>query len=143
MGFNLATVLGFLAVSGLALGVFLLAGKLVRPSKPDDIKASTYECGEKPFGPGWFSFNNRFYVIALVFVVFDVEVALVIPAAVIFRKLIEQGMGVLAFVEIFFFLGILFVALIYVWARGDLTWVRAIKDPTCEPITIGPREETK
>jgi len=133
MGFNLATVLGFFAVSGLALGVFLLAGRFLRPRKPEDIKASTYECGEKPFGHAWFSFNNRFYVIALIFVVFDVEVALVVPAAVIFRKLVDQGLGVLAFVEIFFFLGILFVALIYVWARGDLKWVRAIEEPTCSP----------
>jgi len=138
MGFNLATVLGFLAVSGVALLVFLLFGKLIRPRNPDPIKSSTYECGEKPIGPAWFNFNNRFYVIALIFVVFDVEIALVVPAVVVFRKLLAEGQGLLAFIEIFFFLSILLVALIYVWARRDLTWVRDIEDPT-----PGPKEEAK
>lgn len=127
MAFNLATVLGFLAVSGLALFVFLLVGRLIRPSKPEATKATTYECGEKPFGPAWFNFNNRFYVIALVFVVFDVEVALVVPAVVVFRELLTEGLGLLAFVEIFLFLIILLVALVYVWARGDLGWDRIIQ----------------
>jgi NADH-quinone oxidoreductase subunit A len=132
MAFNLAMVLGFLAVSGVALLVFLLFGKFIRPRNPDTIKSSTYECGEKPFGPAWFNFNNRFYVIALVFVVFDVEVALVVPAVLVFRKLLAEGQGLLAFIEIFFFLGILLVALIYVWARRDLTWVRDVEDTAGE-----------
>lgn len=140
MAFNLAVLLGFLFVSAVALLVFLLFGKLIRPSEPHPEKASTYECGERPLGAAWFNFNNRFYVIALVFVVFDVEVALVVPAAVIFRKLIDQGHALLAFIEIFFFLGVLFVALIYVWVRGDLRWVREVKEPSCEPVEVGRKE---
>ncbi|HUU01375.1 MAG TPA: NADH-quinone oxidoreductase subunit A [Myxococcota bacterium] len=143
MAFNLATILGFLAVSGLALFVFLLVGKLVRPSKPEAIKATTYECGEKPFGPAWFNFNNRFYVIALVFVIFDVEVALVVPAVVVFRKLVAEGLGILAFVEIFLFLAILLVALIYVWAHGDLSWDRIIKQLSTSQPPDEPREGAK
>ncbi len=143
MAFNLATILGFLAVSGLALFVFLLVGKLVRPSKPQAIKATTYECGEKPFGPAWFNFNNRFYVIALVFVIFDVEVVLIVPAVVVFRKLVDQGLGILAFIEIFLFIAILMVALIYVWARGDLNWDRIIKQFSGKQHTGEPREGAK
>jgi NADH-quinone oxidoreductase subunit A len=140
MAFNLAMLLGFLVVCGAILVVFLVVGKLIRPRVPHPVKATTYECGERPFGPAWFNFNNRFYVIALVFVVFDVEVALVVPAVVIFRKLMDAGLGLLAFIEIFFFLGILFVALIYVWARGDLKWVQHVENPSCEPIDLGPKE---
>ncbi len=139
MGYNLAMVFGFLVVSGGALLALLLFGKLIRPRLPQEIKSTTYECGEKPFGPAWFNFNNRFYVIALVFVVFDVEVALVVPAVVVFRELLDSGLGLLAFIEVFLFLAILFVALIYVWARGDLKWVRAVKDPVCEPLDPDPK----
>jgi NADH-quinone oxidoreductase subunit A len=143
MGYHLAMVFGFLVVSGGSLLVFLLFGKLIRPRIPQEIKSTTYECGEKPFGPAWFNFNNRFYVIALVFVVFDVEVALVVPAVTVFRELLDSGLGLLAFIEVFLFLAILFVALIYVWARGDLKWVRAVKDPVCEPLDLGgkPKQE--
>ncbi len=140
MAFNLAMLLGFLLICGAILLVFLVVGKFVRPRVPHPTKASTYDGGERPFGPAWFNFNHRFYVIALVFVVFDVEVALLVPAVVVFRKLMDAGLGLLAFIEIFFFLTILFVALIYVWARGDLNWVREIEDPTCEPTEIGSKE---
>ena len=138
-------VFGFLVVSAGIFLVILLFGKLIRPRVPQEIKSTTYECGEKPFGPAWFNFNNRFYVIALVFVVFDVEVALVVPTVVVFRELLDGGLGLLAFIEIFLFLAILFVALIYVWARGDLKWVRAVKDPVCEPLDLGgkPTQEDK
>ncbi len=137
MAFNLATVFGFIMVSGLALLVFLLVGWLVRPKRPNPAKGATYECAEVPFGSAWFNFNNRFYIIALIFVVFDVEVALVVPVVVIFRKLVENGNGLLAFVEMFFFLTVLFVALIYVWARGDLRWVREITGEGCRETEIG------
>jgi len=140
MEINLAVVFAFLVVSGLALFVFLLVGRLIRPQKFDPVKASTYECGERPFGQAWFSFNNRFYVIALVFIVFDVEVVLTVPAVVVFRRLLEQGLGWLAFLEIVVFLGILLVALIYAWSRGDLSWVKALQAPTCAPVEVGDKE---
>ena len=141
MGFNLATVLGFVIFSGVLLLVILLFGWLIRPKKkPTDAKLATYECAEVPFGSAWFNFNNRFYIIALIFVVFDVEIALVVPVAVIFRKLVDAGHGVLAFAEMFFFLTVLFVALIYVWARGDLSWVRAMSGGECKEVEIGRKE---
>ena len=141
MGFNLATTLGFIFFSGVLLLVILLFGWLIRPKqKPSAEKLSTYECAEVPFGSAWFNFNNRFYLIALIFVVFDVEIALVVPVAVVFRKLVESGNGVLAFAEMFFFLTVLFVALIYVWARGDLSWVRAFTGGECKEVEIGRKE---
>jgi NADH-quinone oxidoreductase subunit A len=141
MAFNLATVFGFILISGVLLLVILLFGWLIRPKKkPSEAKAAIYECAEKPFGSAWFNFNNRFYIIALVFVVFDVEVALVVPVAVIFRKLVEQGNGLLAFAEMFFFLTVLFVALIYVWARDDLKWVQALTAKECTEVEMGRKE---
>jgi NADH-quinone oxidoreductase subunit A len=129
MAFNLAMLLGFFAVSGIALTALMLFGKLIRPSNPQPIKNTTYECGEKPVGAAWFNFNNRFYIFALIFVIFDVEVALTIPIVVIYRSMVESGSGLLVFAELFSFLCVLFVALIYFWARGDLTWDRVIKNP--------------
>lgn len=141
MGFNLATVLGFVFFSGVLLLVILLFGWLIRPKKkPSEQKSATYECAEVPFGSAWFNFNNRFYLIALIFVVFDVEIALIVPVAVIFRKLVEAGQGGLAFAEMFFFLTVLFVALIYVWSRGDLSWVRVLTGGECKEVEIGRKE---
>ncbi len=140
MAFNLATVFVFILVSGVALLVLLLFGWLIRPKQHTALRQTTYECAEEPFGSAWFNFNNRFYIIALLFVVFDVELALVMPVAVVFRQLVASGNGVLAFVEIFFFLTVLFVALIYAWARGDLSWVRALTQGECREVEIGRKE---
>lgn len=129
MAFNLAVLLGFMVVTFATLTLILLFGRLLRPNNPYPLKNTTYECAEVPEGTAWFNFNNRFYIIALVFVAFDVEIALVVPVVVVFRKMVANGMGALAFAEIFFFLFVLFVALIYVWAHGDLNWDRVIKSP--------------
>ncbi len=103
--------------------VFVLGGivtaRIIRPKKPTKEKLTTYECGETPVGDAWVKFNIRFYIIALVFIIFDVEVVFLFPWAVVFKN-----MGMFAFVEMFIFLAILFVGFIYLWARGDLEWVR-------------------
>jgi NADH-quinone oxidoreductase subunit A len=103
--------------------VFVLGGivtaRIIRPKKPTKEKLTTYECGEEPVGDAWVKFNIRFYIIALVFIIFDVEVVFLFPWAVVFKN-----MGMFAFVEMFIFLAILFVGFIYLWARGDLEWVR-------------------
>jgi len=87
------------------------------------VKLSTYECGEVPYGSSWVQFNIRFYVVALIFIIFDVEVALLYPWAVIFQRL-----GLLAFIEAFIFIVILLAGLAYLWKEGDLEWVRALQD---------------
>ena len=120
---------GFLAsysavLTFLVTGIGLLVGALVfwwliRPSRESAEKVTTYECGEIPEGGAWIQFNIRFYVFALIFIVFDVEAVFLLPWAVVFREL-----GALAFLEGLVFIFILVVALAYVWRKGDLEWVR-------------------
>lgn len=124
MSFDLAVVLGFLLVSAALLWVLLFVGKLVRIRRPAGDKLTTYECGERPFGAAWFNFNNRFYVIALVFVAFDVQVALAVPMIVVFRSLLAGAHPGLAFATLFTYLGLMMLGLAYVWRHGDLRWVR-------------------
>ena len=114
-----SAILAFIVVAVAFLTVNLLVWKLVRPSRFSEEKLTTYECGENPTGSAWIQFNIRFYVFALIFIIFDVEAVFLLPWAVVFREL-----GLLAFVEGLVFIGILLVALAYVWRKGDLEWVR-------------------
>jgi NADH-quinone oxidoreductase subunit A len=127
MSFDLAMILGFLFVSTFVLWLLLFVSRFVRMQAPTAAKLRPYECGEKPFGPAWFNFNNRFYVIALVFVAFDVQVALAVPIIVIFRRLVQGGEAGFAFGVLFAFLGVMMLALGYVWRQGDLGWVRHVE----------------
>ncbi len=111
-------LLGFV-LCALMLGL----GMLLRPSNPNPNKLSTYECGEPPSGPAWINFNIRFYLIALVFVIFDVELAFIYPVVAVFRDWVEEGQGMLALAELAVFIGILAVGLVYVWVKGDLEWL--------------------
>ena len=114
-----ASILVFLAaVVGLMLFVLVL-WRVVRPQRFSEEKLTTYECGEEPVGNAWIQFNIRFYVFALIFVVFDVEAVFLLPWATVFREL-----GALAYLEGLVFIAILAVALAYVWRKGDLAWVR-------------------
>ena len=97
----------------------MLIQKLVAPNNPNPDKLATYECGEESEGSAWVQFNIRFYVVALIFLIFDVEVVFLFPWAVVFNDL-----GMLAFVEMAIFLIILLVGLAYVWKRADLDWVK-------------------
>jgi NADH:ubiquinone oxidoreductase subunit 3 (subunit A) len=115
-----AAVLAFLVVVVAFLVVNLLVWKVIRPSRFSEEKLTTYECGENPTGSAWIQFNIRFYVFALIFIIFDVEAVFLLPWAVVFRQL-----GLLAYVEGLVFIVILVVALAYVWRKGDLEWVRA------------------
>jgi len=115
-----AAIAVFVAVAIGFLVVNLLVWKIIRPSRYSEEKLTTYECGENPTGSAWIQFNIRFYVFALIFIVFDVEAVFLLPWAVVFRQL-----GPLAFVEGLVFIAILAVALAYVWRKGDLEWVRA------------------
>ena len=87
-------------------------------------KLISYECGELPEGSAWVKFNIRFYIIALIFIIFDVEVIFLFPWAVVFQSLTESGFGLLAFIEMFIFVLILIVGFAYVWVKGDLDWVK-------------------
>jgi len=102
----------------------LLVGKLIRPSNPSPVKNQPYECGEEPVGTAWSVFNMRFYVTGLIFIIFDVESALMFPVVAVFKDLNDIGMGGLIFMEIFLFLLILAAGLAYCWRKGDLDWVK-------------------
>jgi NADH-quinone oxidoreductase subunit A len=108
----------------LVLGIVFVAGgyltaRMLRPSRPNPAKNSTYECGEEAVGSAWVKFNIRFYVVALIFIIFDVEVVFLYPWATVFKSL-----GVFALVEVLVFAGILILGLVYAWVKGDLDWVR-------------------
>ena len=114
---DFAAVAVFLLLGiGFVLFTFLLS-KLIRPSAPNPIKQSTYECGEDPFGSGWIQFNVRFYIFALMFVIFDVETVFLFPWAVAY-----QSLGLFALVEMLVFIGILLFGLAYAWRKGLLKW---------------------
>ena len=126
MHFQLANVLGYMLLGAGTAALRLGLGWLLRPSNPEAAKLTTYECGELPSGGGWINFNIRFYLIALVFVIFDVEVTFVFPVAVAFREFVMSGRGLVVLTELFLFVGILFVGLIYVWAKRDLEWLKRV-----------------
>ena len=119
------------------IGAIFVAGGLVmawlgRPDRGYPNKLTTYECGEEPVGDSWVRFNIRFYVIALIFLIFDVEVVFLFPWAVVFQKL-----GMYAFVEMMIFLGILLVGYAHVWVKGDLDWDRPLPEiPGVKPLKV-------
>src|SRR5215210_3462830 len=92
---DFGTLLLFLIGGALFILVGLLTAKLIRPHRPNAEKLATFECGEEPMGHSWVQFNPRFYVIALIFIIFDVELAFMFPWAVVFgnRQLIEASAG--------------------------------------------------
>ncbi len=107
--------------------VALLAAKLLRPSRPNPEKLSVYECGEEPSGSAWGRFNFRFYVIALIFILFDAELVFLFPWATVFAKksLITDSMGHwgwFTMLEMFIFISILAFGLAYAWKKGLLEW---------------------
>ncbi len=133
---DFGVILLFFIIGFVFVGIGLLTSAIVRPSHPNPIKNSTYECGEEPIGIPWIKFNNRFYVIALVFLLFDVEVVFLLPWAVVFKQL-----GWFAFIEMIVFVVILVVGLAYVWAKGDLDWERPKPYiPKLDDLVIGKKK---
>jgi len=121
------TVFFFIVFSLVFLTIAMLASRILRPSNPNDEKLSTYECGEEPVGSAWVQFNIRFYVVALVFLIFEVEIVFLFPWATVFKQL-----GLFAFVEMMIFVFILVVGLAYVWVKNDLEWDK-MKMPWTRP----------
>lgn len=130
MLFDFANVLIFFILAVVFVAGMLLLASLLRPNNPEPLKLTTYECGEPPIGNAWINFNIRFYLVALIFVIFDVEIAFIYPVTVVFRDWVLKGNGLFALAEILVFLGILFVGLIYVWAKGDLEWLKRVPSKT-------------
>jgi NADH-quinone oxidoreductase subunit A len=126
MYFDFANVLVFFGLGVLFVFGMLALGGLLRPDNPEALKLSTYECGEPPTGSAWVNFNIRFYLVALVFVIFDVEIAFIYPVATVYREWVAAGRAWFALIEIGVFLGILLVGLIVVWVKGDLEWLKKV-----------------
>jgi NADH-quinone oxidoreductase subunit A len=122
-----ATVFVFVIVGFVFAGIALGVAKVLRPHNPFPGKLATYECGEEPVGSSWVRFNVRFYLVALFFIVFDVEVVFLYPWAVVFKQLYPlPKLGSLVFWEMVLFLTILSVGLAYIWVKGDLDWVKKL-----------------
>ncbi len=120
---NLELVIGILLFTAAGFGIVfagLLVGKFVRPNLPHPEKLAAYECGEPAIGESWVQFDLRFYTVALVFIVFDVEIALLWPWAVVFKD-----MGAPAFWAFFVFFALIAIPFLYEWKSGYLDWVRA------------------
>lgn len=117
-------VLVFMAfgVSFVVLNIHILS-KLLRKDAPFHVKGLSYECGEPTYGSSFIRFDIRFYAIALVFLVFDVEVVFLVPWAVALKEMAAAGHGLFAFSEAAVFVAILTVGLVYVWAKGDIEWI--------------------
>ena len=110
-------VLLFFILGGIFVAGGLITARLLRPHRPYHEKLTTYECGEEPVGTSWIKFNIRFYVVALIFVIFEVEVLFLFPWALVYQRL-----GLFAFIEMMIFIAILLVGFAYVWVKGDLDW---------------------
>ena len=128
------TVLLFLVGGGLFVSITLLIGRFLRPQRPGEQKQTTYESGEDPLNSAWVNFNVRFYVIALIFLLFELELVFLFPWAIVFgdKELIDSTDGLwgwFSLIETFVFISILAVGLIYVWSSGMLDWVRPKPEP--------------
>jgi NADH-quinone oxidoreductase subunit A len=122
-------ILIFLITGFILVGLTFFASRLIAPHNPTAEKLTSYECGEEPEGNSWIQFNPKFYVIALVFLLFDVEMVFIFPWATVFgnHEIIkaEPVWGWFSLIEMFVFVGILILGLVYVWVKGDLDWIKA------------------
>ena len=110
---------GFFLIVGVLFVILSIEiiSRMIAPRHPSPQKLTTYECGEEPIGIGWIRFHVRYYLYALVYIVFAVETVFLFPWAIVFREL-----GLFAFLEMMVFIGILLVGLAYAWKKGALEW---------------------
>ncbi|MEI7836334.1 MAG: NADH-quinone oxidoreductase subunit A [Planctomycetota bacterium] len=116
--------------------VSLTVGKVFRPRRPGPMKGEIYECGEPTVGPGWVQFDLRFYVVAMLFVIFDVEIALLYPWARVFPQFPKE-----AFWDLAFFVGLLLVGYAFAWKYGYLDWTRSRPARRSDDNQLPPEQE--
>ncbi|MCP5269584.1 MAG: NADH-quinone oxidoreductase subunit A [Zoogloeaceae bacterium] len=116
-------ILVFILV-GIAIGVLpILLGWMVAPNRPDSEKLSPYECGFEAFEDARMKFDVRYYLIAIIFILFDLEIAFLFPWATIFKEIVDTpAIKLFGFVEMMVFVAILVVGYVYAWAKGALEW---------------------
>jgi NADH-quinone oxidoreductase subunit A len=128
-------ILLFLTAGALFVLTALLVSRFIRPHRPNPEKLATYESGEEPQGTALIQFNIRFYILALIFLLFEVEIIFLFPWATILAKedlMIQTGgdWGIYAFIEMLIFIVILALGLAYAWVNGYLDWVKPDPKPT-------------
>ena len=127
----------FIGAAIFVVGISVFLNWFLIKKHPNPLKLSTYECGEEIKGQSWVRFNSRFYIIGLIFLVFDVEVVLLLPYAAIAREI-----GVVGWMEAMLFLLLLVPGLVYVWKRGDLEWIRPLAPRSAHEMLHAPRATT-
>ncbi len=101
----------------------ILMGWLIGPNRPDSEKLSPFECGFEPFEDARIKFDVRYYLVAITFIIFDLEVAFMFPWAAIFKEfVVTDSVRMFGFIEMFVFMGILIVGFVYAWLKGALDW---------------------
>jgi len=121
----------FFLISAIFVAGGLVLAWLIRPKRWYPEKLTTYECGEQPIGDSRIKFNIRFYVVALIFLIFEVEIVFLFPWALVYRQL-----GLFAFIEMLIFIVLLLIGYAYLWVKGDFEWDR----PRPEIPTVFPRQ---
>jgi len=110
-----------LLATGLAVLVVIL-GHTFGPNRPTEAKLMPYESGMNPYGPGTRRQTVRYYLVAVLFILFDIEVIFLLPWAVVLKQFVDNGLGIFALVEMFVFILILLVGYVYAWKKGALEW---------------------
>ena len=120
---NYFPILMFVLV-GIAVGVLPVAmGFMLAPSRPDPEKLSPYECGFEAFEDARMKFDVRYYLIALLFILFDLEIAFLFPWATVFKDIVAaESIRLFGFVEMLVFVAVLVIGYVYAWAKGALEW---------------------
>ena len=127
----------FVLLGAIFVVAIVYLSKLIRPARPTKEKLTTYECGENPEGSPWIKFNIRFYVVALIFLIFDVEVVLLIPWALGYK-----AFGMTGFLVGLIFLVLLGLGMAYEWRKGDLEWEKPkVIPPTIKKDKVNPEVE--
>ncbi|MFN0200881.1 MAG: NADH-quinone oxidoreductase subunit A [Bacteroidia bacterium] len=124
----MANILLYFILGTICISAVIVLSYFLAPHKPNPEKLTTYECGEDAVGNTKVQFNMRFYVIGLIFLLFDVEILFLFPWSTVFadEQLLKNipNWGIFTFIEMSLFVLILLAGLVYVWAKGDLEWAK-------------------
>ena len=128
-------ILLFLIGGVVFLLISLFVARLIRPNRPNPQKLATYESGEEPISSAWTQFNIRFYIVALIFILFEVELIFLFPWATVYsrKELIDETNGLwgwFSFIEMVIFILVLALGLAYAWVNGLLDWVKPEQKPS-------------
>jgi len=134
-----ATILVFLIFGAGLVLVSILISRLIQPRNLNPEKLATYECGEEPTGEARIQYNFRFYSVALAFIIFEAEILFMFPWSIVYMENIQAGRGLETFVKMLIFIGILFLGLVYAWAKGDLDWVKPRPAFTAADVDMPPQ----